>query len=186
MVSGVKKGLRSIDFYQAVPSEYSEGTVSGACISVVSIGVLVILTIMSIVNFASPKIDSDLIIDQKHLAEKLRVYIDIEFPRYPCSFLSLDVENILKVHKVNVEDQLKKIVVPDGSLYSDKGMSDDQKLQRVIEDINGKKGCRMQGSFDIDRVPGNFHFSCHAYGSFVHRLVNQGYSTRPSTQGCST
>ena len=34
----------------------------------------------------------------------------------------------------------------------------------------------MKGSFDIDRVPGNFHFSCHAYGSFVHRLVNQGYS----------
>lgn len=103
MFSSFKKGLRSIDFYQAVPSEYSEGTVSGACISVVSIGVLAFLTIMSIINFASPKIDSDLIIDQKHLAEKLKVFIDIEFPRYPCSFLSLDVENILKVHLVNVE-----------------------------------------------------------------------------------
>ena len=68
MFSSFKKGLRSIDFYQAVPSEYSEGTVSGACISVVSIGVLIFLSIMSIINFASPKIDSDLIIDQKHLA----------------------------------------------------------------------------------------------------------------------
>lgn len=77
MFSSFKKGLRSIDFYQAVPSEYSEGTVSGACISVVSISVLVFLTIMSIVNFASPKIDSDLIIDQKHLGEKLQVHIDI-------------------------------------------------------------------------------------------------------------
>ena len=50
---------------------------SGACISVVSISVLVFLTIMSIVNFASPKVDSDLIIDQKHLGEKLQVHIDI-------------------------------------------------------------------------------------------------------------
>ena len=77
MFSSFKKGLRSIDFYQAVPSEYSEGTVSGACISVVSISVLVFLTIMSVVNFVQPKMDSDLIIDQRHLAEKLRVFIDI-------------------------------------------------------------------------------------------------------------
>jgi hypothetical protein len=91
MFSSFKRGLRSIDFYQAVPSEYSEGTVSGACISIVSIALLVILTITSIINFNAPKVDSDLIIDQKHLAQKLTVHIDIEFPRYPCSFLSLDV-----------------------------------------------------------------------------------------------
>ncbi len=77
MFSSFKRGLKSIDFYQAVPSEYSEGTVSGACISIVSIAVLLFLTVMSIINFASPKIDSDLIIDQKHLAEKLKVFIDI-------------------------------------------------------------------------------------------------------------
>ena len=105
----------------------------------------------------------------------MKVYIDIEFPRYPCSFLSLDIENILKVHEVNVEKNLQKIVLPEGSVYSDKGMNDDQILNRVIEDINAKKGCRMKGFFEIDRVPGNFHFSCHAYGSIIHRLVNQGY-----------
>jgi hypothetical protein len=68
MFSTFKKGLRSIDFYQAVPSEYSEGTVSGACISISSIALLLFLSLMSIVNFTSPKFDSDLIIDQKHLA----------------------------------------------------------------------------------------------------------------------
>jgi len=57
---------------------------------------------MSVLEFWEVKIDSDLIIDQKHLAQKLKVHIDIAFPRYPCSFLSLDVENILKVHLVNV------------------------------------------------------------------------------------
>jgi hypothetical protein len=54
-------------------------------------------------------------------------------------------------------------------------MSDDDKINRIIEDINNKKGCRMKGFFEIDRVPGNFHFSCHGYGSIIHRLVNQGY-----------
>lgn len=130
---------------------------------------------MSVLNFTAPKIDSDLIIDQKHLAEKLRVYIDIEFPRYPCSFLSLDVENILKVHLVNVQDNLKKTTLPERQEYRDDRMSDQEKLAKVIEDINAKRGCRMTGFFEIDRVPGNFHFSCHGYGPIIHQLINQGY-----------
>jgi len=68
MFLNFKKGLKSIDFYQAIPSEYSEGTMSGACLSVVSLSLLAFLCIMSIVNFLEPKMDSDLIIDQKHLA----------------------------------------------------------------------------------------------------------------------
>ena len=68
MFSSFRKGLRSIDFYQAVPSEYSEGTVSGACISMAAITLLLFLCTMSVVEFLSPKVDSDLIIDQKHLA----------------------------------------------------------------------------------------------------------------------
>lgn len=135
-------------------------------------------------NFTAPKIDSDLIIDQKHLAEKLKVHIDIEFPRYPCSFLSLDVENILKVHLVNVQDNLQKITLPEQQIYRDDRMSDDEKINRIIEDINGKKGCRMKGFFEIDRVPGNFHFSCHGYGGIIHRLVNQGYRKCQLIQVC--
>lgn len=176
MFSSLKRGLRSIDFYQAVPSEYSEGTVSGACISMVSIGLLVVLSFLSIINFQAPQVDSDLIIDQKHLAEKLKVTIDIEFPMYPCALLSLDIENILKVHLVNIEDNLQKIVIPDMAIYSDARLNDDQRLQQVIKQLKEQKGCRMKGFFEIDRVPGNFHFSCHGYGNLVQRLLNEGYS----------
>ena len=73
-------------------------------------------------------------------------------------------------------DQLQKIVIPDATVYDEKGLSEDEKFNHVMKDLSAKKGCRMKGSFDIDRVPGNFHFSCHAYGTFVHKLVNQGYS----------
>ena len=112
--------------------------------------------------------------------------IDIEFPRYPCSFLSLDVENILKVHLVNIEEGLTKVSIPEGNIYNDKHMNDDQKVDRIVADIEGKKGCRMKGFFEIDRVPGNFHFSCHGYGSILHRLVNKGYSMCFPTQKCWT
>ncbi len=55
-------------------------------------------------------------------------------------------------------------------------MSMDDKIVRITKDINEKKGCRMKGFFEIDRVPGNFHFSCHGYASVVPTLINQGHS----------
>lgn len=59
----MRRGLKSIDFYQAVPSELSEGTASGACISIVSIGILVALVTISIFQYSTPKRGTDLIID---------------------------------------------------------------------------------------------------------------------------
>lgn len=64
MFSSMRRGLKSIDFYQAVPSELSEGTVSGACISVVSIAILVTLIAITVNDFLNPRKGSDLIVDQ--------------------------------------------------------------------------------------------------------------------------
>jgi len=33
----------------------------------------------------------------------------------------------------------------------------------------------MKGFFEIDRVPGNFHFSSHGYNRIIPQLVNSGY-----------
>ncbi len=33
------------------------------------------------------------------------------------------------------------------TIYSDKGMNDHQKLERIVEDLKNKKGCRMRGFF---------------------------------------
>jgi hypothetical protein len=33
----------------------------------------------------------------------------------------------------------------------------------------------MKGFFEIDRVPGNFHFSSHGYGNIIPELVNSGH-----------
>jgi hypothetical protein len=43
MFSSFRRSLKAIDFYQAVPSEYSEGTISGACISIAAISLLLVL-----------------------------------------------------------------------------------------------------------------------------------------------
>lgn len=118
MFSGMRRGLKSIDFYQAVPSDLSEGTVSGACISIVVISVLGALVGITCYNFTQPLVGSDLIVDQEHLDQKLKVNIDISFPSYPCSMLSLDIENILKVHEVNVGGTISKYNLPENTPFT--------------------------------------------------------------------
>jgi hypothetical protein len=78
---------------------------------------LVSLVTISVIDFIHPRKGSDLIVDHEHLDQKLKVNIDISFPSYPCSMLSLDVENILKVHEVNVGGTLLKYNLPSGELF---------------------------------------------------------------------
>ena len=88
--------------------------------------------------------------------------------------LSLDIENILKVHKVNIGETIKKYELPGDVLYDDSHMPRNEKKAKIEQDFKSGKGCRMKGYFHIDRVPGNFHFSCHGYGDIIQEFINEG------------
>lgn len=59
----LRRGLKDIDFYKSVPSHYKEGTVAGACISIISISALLILVVSSVATYFTPVRINDLIID---------------------------------------------------------------------------------------------------------------------------
>lgn len=68
---------------------------------------------------------------------------------------------------------LKKINLPQGTPHEE--LPDfPKRLEKLIQDFAGNKGCRMKGWFEIDRVPGNFHFSCHGYSDLFQALLNSG------------
>lgn len=73
----MKKTLKSIDFYQVVPSNLTEGTLSGACITTSTIVIILSLVLGAIVESMRPITHSDMIIDQKHLNNEIKVNIDI-------------------------------------------------------------------------------------------------------------
>lgn len=108
----------------------------------------------------TPQIYSDIIVDAKHSQDKLRVNIDIEFPYFSCALLSLDLENVLKLHLVNHVANLTKYTFPDNQPFNNEGKGN---RERFEEDLKNGVGCRVAGFFEIDRVPGNFHFSGHGY-----------------------
>ena len=69
----LRRSLRGIDFYKSVPSEFKEGTVAGAFISIVSISCLVVLSLSAISTYMTPTKINDLIIDEKHVDDKLKL-----------------------------------------------------------------------------------------------------------------
>jgi hypothetical protein len=92
--------------------------------------------------------------------------------------MSVDIENVLRVHDVNIRQGLTRHIVPGGEVYDDSGMAHDQIAINVRKQFDDKTGCRVIGQFEIDRVPGNFHFSTHGYNNHVNELFRQGLRNR--------
>lgn len=103
----------------------------------------------------------------------------------PCSILSLDVQDIMGSHSVNIEGNLHKHTLDsNGKIFSSEKYktvdhkSDDEHdsvempdYELVKNQITNKEGCRIDGYFIVNKVPGNFHISSHAYGPIIQRLL---------------
>jgi hypothetical protein len=98
-----------------------------------------------------------------------RINIDIEFPRFPCEILSLDLQDIMMSHHANI-GSIKKFRLNekgesiDRQPYELLNERDQMKHYNIVKEaFLNKYGCRVIGSFTVKEVPGNFHVSSHAY-----------------------
>ena len=48
--------------------------------------------------------------------------------------------------------------------------SQDIDFEKIVEAFKEHQGCQLTGEILINKVPGNFHISAHAYGSILNRL----------------
>jgi hypothetical protein len=104
--------------------------------------------------------------------------VDIDFPRFPCDILSLDVQDIMGSHSVNVEGDLTKVRLSKDNerLEEIKHKTDDGHghghghggngidFERVKLGFKNEEGCKLTGFMLVNKVPGNFHISSHAFG----------------------
>ena len=49
-------------------------------------------------------------------------------------------------------------------------------LKIAKEQLENKEGCQLYGYVLINRVPGNFHISTHAYNDIMVSLAHHGYT----------
>ncbi len=106
--------------------------------------------------------------------------INIELLALPCDIVSLDAQDIMGTHFVNLGGALtKQRMDKDGKLFGEpelidgespdggNGHAHDQSrkvdFNRVVKAFKDKEGCILKGFMLINKVPGNFHLSSHAF-----------------------
>jgi hypothetical protein len=124
--------------------------------------------------------------------------------RLPCSLLSLDVQDVMGTHIMNIGGTLiKSRIDAQGKVIASEVLNTNEHKKKSGDDENdhdhnhhhedvqfdpvnyenvktslkNKEGCNIKGYIVVNKVPGNFHISSHAYGSIIQRLASEGYFT---------
>lgn len=133
-------------------------------------------------KYLSVQTKSDMLVDISHHDDRLNINIDLIFPRMPCDVISLDVQDVMGTHIVDMSGSLfKKKLSKNGEVLSQTSMLDQiatrmDLLNKVKEELEQEQGCQLKGYFEINRVPGNFHISSHAFGDVMMSLQMQGFN----------
>ncbi|MCQ2819170.1 MAG: endoplasmic reticulum-Golgi intermediate compartment protein [archaeon] len=147
-----------------------------------------LLFINELSSFLEVKTTSNMIVDINRGGSKMPINIDVELQNLPCSIISIDLQDVMGAHSVNLEgnmtrstlDKMGKILstepykVHSVMKHADHDHYEQPDYEKVKKAIMNKEGCKIQGTFLVNKVPGNFHISSHAFGPTISRLAMEG------------
>ena len=171
----MKPSFKSVDLFKRLPKDLTEGTYSGAILSIIGLMVMISLIMFEVSAFFDERVTSVLKIEQVDPSTKMYINIDIDFPATPCDVISLDIQDEMGSHMVDVGDSLKKVRkntkkgktdVVDSAIGGG-NRSGNSIVQRAIEAFEAGEGCSLKGFISVNRVPGNFHIGSHAYSQLL-------------------
>ena len=130
----MKQSFVRLDIFRKLPKDLTEPTFCGALgnfisyfkfvlVSFACTIVLSLLCISEIGRYFSVQTKSDMLVDISHHDDRLNINIDIVFPRLPCDVISLDVQDVMGTHVVDIAGSLfKKKISKDGEVLSSVSM----------------------------------------------------------------
>uniref|UniRef100_A0A4W2GBF2 Endoplasmic reticulum-Golgi intermediate compartment protein n=1 Tax=Bos indicus x Bos taurus TaxID=30522 RepID=A0A4W2GBF2_BOBOX len=132
--------FRRFDIYRKVPKDLTQPTYTGAIISVCCCLFILFLFLSELTGFITTEIVNELYVDDpdKDSGGKIDVSLNISLPNLHCELVGLDIQDEMGRHEVGHIDNSMKIP------------------------LNNGVGCRFEGQFSINKVPGNFHVSTHS------------------------
>ncbi len=153
---------------------------------------MIVLFMNEFSAFVKVKTTSEMLVDTNIGSDKLKINIDVVLKKLPCAIVSIDSQDVMGTHSLNVHGHLiKKRIDKNGNIidiYSEKKTSaltqetsghnhDHAELpdyELVKSAVINEEGCRLVGNLEVLRVPGNVHISSHAFGSIIARLIQEG------------
>ena len=97
-----------LDIFRKLPKDLTEPTFMGAFVSFLCTVVLAMLCMTEVGKYMTVQTKSDMLVDVSHHDDRLNINVDIVFPRMPCDVLSLDVQDVMGTHIVDISGSLFK------------------------------------------------------------------------------
>ena len=128
-------------------------------------------------------------VDKDRGTDQVLVNINLELPNFPCELLSIEIRNDLGLRVQTLEGNLTKYSINSkneilgqkpyalenlGRFGHDHDHIAQPDYDMVKNQIKNKEGCRLEGSFNIDAVPGSFIISGKAFYPTIERLRREG------------
>jgi len=92
------KRIKAFDIYRKLPTDLSEPTTSGALVSIIATVIMLLLFISELRDYIALDERSEMFVAGDADEKKIRVNLDIEFPKFPCDIFSLDAQDIMGTH----------------------------------------------------------------------------------------
>jgi len=169
--------FKQLDVYRDVPKDLTKQTVTGAAVSVICTLFITYLFVTEFVAFTTLQTAASLYVDAPDKAdddyENIKINLNMTLHRVPCAVLSVDVQDVMGTHVVDVHGKLLKSRLDSAGKL--KLGSDGQQLEPeggAPEEQLGE-GCNVHGWMMVKKVPGNFHVSCHAHAELINVFFQQ-------------
>ena len=104
---GVIEAIKRFDAYPKTLEDFRIKTLGGGTITVIAGIVMVLLFASEIRDYLTPSVDEQLYVDTTR-GSKIKINLDIVFPKIGCDFLSLDAQDVTGEQQIAVEHNIFK------------------------------------------------------------------------------
>ncbi|CAD8173816.1 unnamed protein product [Paramecium octaurelia] len=170
-------GLRQLDFFRKLNTDIGDtSSALGGFLTTIAFALVTILTMNECRLFFSTELSYQTVIDND-TEQFIKVHLDM-IVGAPCMVLSLDQQDEVGVHIMDVSGTLKKIpldkdrhVLPSINANERPNYAgSEQEVLDAIQAITQGEQCQLKGFFQVNKVPGNFHVSYHAHHYLLQRI----------------
>ena len=153
---------------------------------------MILLLINEYSNYRQLIITTLTYVDKNRGSDQIPVNIELDLYNLPCELLSIEIRNDLGLVVQNIDGNLTKYNLNQNLEITGQKKYELENLGRfghnhdhiaqpdyelVKQQIKNKEGCRLEGHFFIDAVPGSFIISAKAFYPTIEKLKREGLDT---------
>ncbi len=162
--------LKKFDFFQKISLDnITQPTLVGSLLSISALVLMIFLLVKDYLNFITPSITKEsIVLHDKDQKSKISINLGIRFPKVPCHIISVDQEDSVGNHRMNIGDTIiKNRLNKVNNIINEplKGYIQTDELTKALEN---EEGCLVSGYVPVTKVVGDIHISFHHYADLFN------------------